>query len=120
MTYTYVPGRVNGTGVEVTEALDGSDDEHVMVELHGLSAPTLDRAGATALRDALHLALARGDVKAISRCDKPIKARCDRGDYVRAGGDTICEGCGFEYREHPEARGFPTLHILCDGRLVKL
>lgn len=50
---------------------------------------------------------------------RPDAARVDRGDYVRAAGDTVCT-CGFLYYDHDTVRGYRWLHRLCDGRLVKL
>jgi len=47
-------------------------------------------------------------------------------DFVRAGGDVRCTGCRKPYKEHPLAEehigfdGYPYLHRLCDGTLVKL
>ena len=40
-------------------------------------------------------------------------------DFGRAGGDCICKKCGLPYIEHP--MGMETwLHLLCDGKQVKL
>lgn len=53
------------------------------------------------------------------RTDRPILARVEKGDWRRAGGDALCERCGYTYLQHPEVRGF-ALNILCNGDLVKL
>lgn len=53
---------------------------------------------------------------------------CDETDldYSRAGGGATCEACGRTLRDHPmdlQHVGYdrrPFLHVLCDGRLVKL
>lgn len=42
------------------------------------------------------------------------------GEWFRAGGDVICEACGFEYWRHICDPCDPFLHILCDGSRVKL
>ncbi len=125
MRFTSIPGIVPGTAVEVSDHLDDPDEPCVLVETRKIDDgdPSLDRAGATRLMGALYTALhGSGTVDAIARVDKPIRARVARGDYIRAGGDAVCtiNGCGFALREHPEVRGFPTLHIRCDGQLVKL
>jgi len=44
----------------------------------------------------------------------------ERGDYIRAAGDAICDVCECTYREHDEVRGFPGIHRTCNGSLVKL
>lgn len=49
-------------------------------------------------------------------------------EFTRASGDATCRNCGKPYREHPNDRrpeaaaydGTPFLHVLCDGKLVKL
>ena len=49
-------------------------------------------------------------------------------DFVRAGGDVVCEECGKKYIDHPmykgedglDWEGRPFLNQLCDGKLVKL
>lgn len=49
-------------------------------------------------------------------------------EFTRASGAGICRQCNEEYRKHPldrrpEALGYdgePFLHVLCDGRRVKL
>jgi len=51
-------------------------------------------------------------------------------DFVRAGGDCVCELCSRPYRKHPHdmrylatdgtGKEYPWLRRLCDGRLVKL
>lgn len=51
---------------------------------------------------------------------KPDLIRVDRGDYVRASGEVVCEICGCKYWEHPTVHGFEWLHRACDGRLLKL
>lgn len=40
-------------------------------------------------------------------------------DWGRAGGETICLKCGLAYIEHPLGME-PYLHLLCDGKQVKL
>lgn len=123
MTTTFIPGRVLGTGVEITDALSDPDDAVLLVETKRIddADPAFDLEGATTLRNVLHLAVTRGRTnEAASRFDRPIRIRIDRGDYIRASGAAICLVCGCSFLEHTEARGFPTLNILCDGRLVKL
>lgn len=45
---------------------------------------------------------------------------------IRTDGGAICSVCGKEHRDHPyidEARdwdGYPFLHLICDGMIVKL
>jgi hypothetical protein len=51
---------------------------------------------------------------------KPDQIRVDRGDYVRAAGDTICTICNCVYYDHAPVVGYAWLRKLCDGRLVKL
>lgn len=53
-------------------------------------------------------------------------AACEAEDF-RADGRCVCEGCGLEYSEHPYCEGsYSTwaevyvLHVVCDGRHVKL
>ena len=41
-------------------------------------------------------------------------------DYIRAGGDVVCEICGKAYYDHPQHNDFPFLNVLCDGVVVKL
>lgn len=46
-------------------------------------------------------------------------------EFTRAGGESICEECGKVLREHPYYPqpgydGKPFLHVLCNGRVVKL
>lgn len=49
-------------------------------------------------------------------------------EYTRASGDAICRKCNKTYRKHPvdrrpEARAYDGqsfLHVLCDGKRVKL
>lgn len=40
-------------------------------------------------------------------------------DFGRAGGNAVCERCGLEYVEHPTGLE-EFLHLLCDGKQVKL
>lgn len=40
-------------------------------------------------------------------------------DFERAGGQCVCEHCGLEYLDHPQVHD-GILHLLCDGRFVKL
>lgn len=44
---------------------------------------------------------------------------------IRASGESICRPCGEAYRKHPvtthrTTEGYPYLHKLCDGTIVKL
>jgi len=41
-------------------------------------------------------------------------------DCWRAGGEALCERCGLEYLEHPQIPDYPTFHLICTGRVVKL
>ncbi len=41
-------------------------------------------------------------------------------EFVRADGDVECPQCGLTYRDHPYDLRCAVLHILCDGRRVKL
>lgn len=42
-------------------------------------------------------------------------------DFFRASGECKCDHCGLEFRDHPNPyQTCPTLHVLCDGRRVKL
>ena len=121
-----INGTVDGTSLEIDDYLDvhNSADRCVMFTPHKIDdgEVSIDLDGARRLCTELYVSITRaaGRLEPLTRFAKPIKARLDRGDFVRTAGDAICDGCGFEHREHPEARGFPTLHILCDGRLVKL
>lgn len=122
-----INGRVVGTALEVVDYLDdrNPDGRCVLITPRRIDDGeiSLDLAGARRLCTELYSSITRAAaerLEPLTRFDKPIKARLDRGDFVRTAGDAVCDGCGFEHREHPEARGFPTLHILCDGRLVKL
>jgi hypothetical protein len=46
--------------------------------------------------------------------------------WYRAGGDMVCDTCGRNYFQHPEAKEYPAwyggawLHRLCNGDLVHL
>lgn len=51
---------------------------------------------------------------------KPDAVRVERGDYIRAGGDVMCDVCRCAYYEHAPVVGFEWLQRLCDGKLVKL
>ena len=44
----------------------------------------------------------------------------DEPRYFRAAGDCICKLCGKKYIDHPTHEDLTFLHVLCDGRLVKL
>lgn len=50
----------------------------------------------------------------------------EQPDFCRASGDCLCPDCGKEYWHHPQAKeflswdGYPFLHRLCNGKLVKL
>ena len=45
---------------------------------------------------------------------------------VRASQDCECEKCGLEYKNHPylenslDSEGYPYLHVICTGLIVKL
>ena len=39
--------------------------------------------------------------------------------FVRADGRCVCEHCGLAYLDHPAVVG-DVLHLLCDGKFVKL
>jgi len=47
-------------------------------------------------------------------------------EFIRAGGDCVCDECGKLYYDHPmdyenlDFNGGPFLHILCSGERVKL
>lgn len=41
-------------------------------------------------------------------------------DFMRAGGEVVCEECGAQYYDHPEAVPYKWLHVLCNGKFVKL
>jgi len=47
-------------------------------------------------------------------------------NFIRASGDCICKQCGKKYEKHSfdlsylDWDGYPYLHKLCDGTLVKL
>lgn len=43
-----------------------------------------------------------------------------RARFDRACGDTICDRCGCEYREHVDDPVEPWLTVLCSGERVKL
>lgn len=40
--------------------------------------------------------------------------------FERAGTRCVCEECGAEYVNHPQAVPYVWLNVLCDGRYVKL
>lgn len=44
----------------------------------------------------------------------------DDGKYERCGTDAECSECRQTYIEHPQLEGFPTFHITCNGKIVKL
>lgn len=44
----------------------------------------------------------------------------ERINFVRAEGGCLCPVCGLEYRTHPRDRVWECLHVLCDGKRVKL
>ena len=50
----------------------------------------------------------------------PDRVRVENGDWFRAGGDCICEKCGYTYYQHAPVTGYRWLHKLCNGDLVKL
>lgn len=41
-------------------------------------------------------------------------------EFERASGKAICPDCGLEYFDHPGVGLDLTLHVACDGRLLKL
>jgi len=43
-----------------------------------------------------------------------------RINYFRAGGNVICESCGYDYREHVQDPIDEWLNVLCSGEWVKL
>lgn len=43
-----------------------------------------------------------------------------REAFVRAGGNVVCETCGFEYHDHAQDPVDEWLHVLCSGERVKL
>lgn len=47
------------------------------------------------------------------------KAAIEEGKYERVGGDAECSICRLTYLEHPELPGFPTFHLVCNGKIVK-
>lgn len=51
---------------------------------------------------------------------KPDAVRVEDGDWIRAAGDVLCKTCGYAYREHAPIVGFEWLHMLCNGKIVKL
>ena len=60
---------------------------------------------------------------------EPIPQKTDKlpeFDFIRASGDCVCPVCGETYYKHPynldivDGNGYPWLHVLCDGTLVKL
>jgi len=44
----------------------------------------------------------------------------ERLNFSRAEGGCLCSACGQEYRAHPCDRMWDFLHVLCDGKRVKL
>jgi hypothetical protein len=44
----------------------------------------------------------------------------DDGKYERCAGDAECSECRHVYLEHPQLEGFPTFHVTCNGKIVKL
>lgn len=64
-----------------------------------------------------------GDSGVVSRYFKQVQAD---PDFFRAAGDCLCSVCNEPYRKHPYDmktlawHGEPWLHVLCDGRRVKL
>ena len=73
-----------------------------------------------------------------SHCEEPIEASVEPADepeekeeeeedFIRAGGEVICEVCQLPYKQHPYSykpadlfQGHPYLNVLCDGSKVKL
>lgn len=56
----------------------------------------------------------------LAKPNKVDQKRVDDGDWYRAGGDAICEHCGFVYYDHPPVPHFLWLRRLCNGNLIKL
>jgi len=54
-----------------------------------------------------------------SLLDPGDKAKIDDGDWLRAGGECVCQACGKEYRVHPPVVGAIWLLRLCGGGLIK-
>jgi hypothetical protein len=54
------------------------------------------------------------------RLYEPDEIRVERGDWHRASGLVECLVCGLPCYDHAPVTGFPWLHRICDGRLVKL
>lgn len=53
--------------------------------------------------------------------NKSLYIKVDIGDWVRAGGDCICQVCKKAYKKHRHLPGnYYWLNELCDGTLVKL
>lgn len=50
---------------------------------------------------------------------KHLHKKYEEFDFVRAGGDTICDICGKPYKKHPFAED-GICNRLCEGRIVKL
>jgi len=48
------------------------------------------------------------------------RERIDTGDWRRAAGDAICDGCGAEYHQHADVQGYATFRVICGGEVVKL
>lgn len=110
---------INGAAFE----LDGDADECIVdIDRVDSAGAILNRAQLTELVRSAYYMLHGTSTVAIAKVDRPVQVRIDFGDYVRASGDAVCgvNGCNFKLREHTEVRGFPTLHIRCDGALVKL
>lgn len=61
-----------------------------------------------------------GDSQPQPKPYRPDKVRVERGDFIRVGGDMICDVCGCAYWEHAPVQGMEFLRRRCDGMLLKL
>ena len=65
-------------------------------------------------------------IRALVRCCMTQYPTPTNGEGERASGACVCRVCGEEFRNHPADwrllgyHGCPVVHILCDGRRVKL
>lgn len=88
---------------------------------NGISAHCLETTKDAHPRHPLYL---KGDLR--PRPFTPPTSVWFQRPIVRASGDVVCNGCGALYREHAldwrylSNDGEPFLHLLCNGRLVKL
>lgn len=61
----------------------------------------------------------------MKRAIKPTEKHLElinNDQFIRAGGDCICNKCGLLYKQHQTIEITQTFHLneLCDGTLVKL